>query len=313
MSHPDLLVGFDTVDDAAVYQIAPDQAIIQTLDFITPILDDPRQFGRVAAANSLSDVYAMGGRPITAMSITCFPIGDLDLDVLAEILCGACDAITAAGAVLAGGHTVDDPQLKFGLSVTGLVHPDRILMNSGAQIGDRLVLTKPLGTGIVTTGIKRAKASAAETEAVARSMMALNDSAAEAAQASEVHACTDVTGFGLAGHLHQMMRESGVMARLDSGALPLLPGARELARQGITTGGQRRNQAYVADYVDFSRAPEDIAAIAFDPQTSGGLLMAVPPSRVDALVADLKRRGTLAAAVIGECADGESGRLEFRG
>ena len=305
ISHPDLLVGYDTADDAAVYRIGPESALVQTLDFITPILDDPRQFGKVAAANALSDVYAMGGRPIVALSIVCFPVGNLDLDILAEILQGATEIVTEAGAVLAGGHTVDDAQLKFGLSVSGLVHPDRVFRNSGACPGDLLVLSKPLGTGIVTTGIKRGLASSEAIEAVTKSMTTLNRSASEVAQRVGINACVDVTGFGLTGHLYQIARQSHVAVSIRTGELPLLPGVMELARQGCSPGGAQRNHAYVADHMDEGDVTGELLAILTDPQTSGGLLMAVSPDRVADLVSGLQEVGTLAHAIIGTCGEGE--------
>jgi selenide,water dikinase len=307
-----LLVGFDTADDAAVYRVAPGLALVQTIDFITPIVDDPRSFGKVAAANSISDVYAMGGRPITALSVACFPIGTMEAEILGDILAGACEILTEAGAVLAGGHTVDDNELKFGLSVTGLVHPDHILTNACARSGDILVLTKPLGTGIVTTGIKQGLVAKTEVDAVTRSMITLNRDASEAAVSANAHACTDVTGFGLLGHLHQMARESGIAARVDVCALPLLPGALDLARQGIAPGGSFRNAAYCAPHCDTVGVAEEYRLIAQDAQTSGGLLIAVAPSRIESLLHDLLSRQTLAAAVIGECTDGIAGHIELR-
>lgn len=311
-SHPDLLVGFETTDDAAVFRLTPAVAIINTLDFITPILDDPWLFGKVAAANSLSDVYAMGGTPITALSIACFPIGTLDAGILGEILQGACETVIEAGALLAGGHTVDDPQLKFGLSVTGTVHPDRVLTNAGAQRGDALILTKELGTGIVTTGIKRSRAGEEAIEAVTRSMTTLNDSASEAAQRAGAHACTDVTGFGFLGHLHQLLRASGLAARIEAAALPILPGAMELAREGVVPGGADRNRIYVADHLEWNSTPAEVQSLLLDPQTSGGLLIAVPGYAADALVWDLQESGTLACAVVGECVEGAAGGMEVR-
>ena len=302
-------MGFDTADDAAVYRIAPGIAIVNTLDFITPILDDPYQFGRVAAANALSDVYAMGGKPVLCLSIVCFPIGELDSSILSLILQGACAAIVEAGAVLAGGHTVDDPALKFGLAVTGTVCPDALLTNAGARAGDFLVLTKPLGTGIVTTGIKQGLAQTSEIEAVTTSMATLNRAASEAICRAGAHACTDVTGFGLLGHLHQMARESGLSARVFTSALPILPGALDLARRGVGPGGQKRNLAYVAEHVTFGDVSEELRSVAVDPQTSGGLLAAVPPNRLSGLLCDLQSSGALAAAVVGECREGIAGTL----
>jgi selenide,water dikinase len=300
VDHPDLLVGTETSDDAGVFRVRPDLAIVNTVDFFTPIVDDPYVFGQIAAANALSDVYAMGGTPTTAMNIVAFPKGKLDLDVLGRILEGGAERVRAAGAVIVGGHSIIDPELKYGLAVTGIIHPDRIVRNVGVRVGDALVLTKPLGTGIVATGLKRRQASAASVRAAVRSMVTLNRDAAGVMREFAVHACSDVTGYGLMGHAAEMAEGSGVTIELHARRLPLLPGARLLAEKGVLTGGCRRVREYLADNIRV--APSVSAAraeLAFDPQTSGGLLIAVPGEQSSALVARLRAIGASRAAVVG--------------
>ena len=293
-------------------RLSPDLALIQTVDFFTPIVDDPYLFGAIAAANSLSDVYAMGGTPLTALNILCFPIKELPGTVLADILRGGADKMREAGVHLAGGHSVDDPEPKYGLSVTGTVHPDRIATNAHAANGDILVLTKPLGTGILTTAAKSDALDDETLRLACDTMATLNRAAAEAMQAigigpgEAVHAATDITGFGLLGHLSHVARASGVVLRLDSTAIPLLPRARELAAAGFTTGGGSANATYLeAGYLQstFSFAesvPSDLRDVLVDPQTSGGLCIAVAPDRCDDLLAELATRGVATRAVIGE-------------
>lgn len=303
--HPDLLVGLDTSDDAGVIRLTPELALIQTLDFFTPIVDNPYDFGRIAAANALSDVYAMGGIPLTALNIVCFPIKELPGEILGEILRGGADQLKLAGVHLAGGHSVDDTEPKFGLSVTGTVHPDRVTTNAGAQPGDVLILTKPLGTGILTTAAKQ-DALDAETLAIAVETMATLNAAAAMAMRQVgigpdgIHAATDITGFGLLGHLSHIARESHVALQLDSAAIPLLPHARELAVAGYTTGGGSANAAYLAELVSFApHLPTDLREVLLDPQTSGGLCIAVAPERADTLLAALAKQGVTTRAVIG--------------
>lgn len=315
--HPDLLVGLDTSDDAGVIRLSPELALIQTLDFFTPIVDNPYDFGRIAAANALSDVFAMGGIPLTAMNIVCFPIKELPGAILADILRGGADQLRAAGVHLAGGHSVDDPEPKYGLSVTGTVHPERITTNAGARPGDVLILTKPLGTGILTTAAKRS-ALDPETLAVAVESMATLNAAAAAAMravgigAEGVHAATDITGFGLLGHLSHVARESGVSLVLESVALPLLPRARELAAAGFTTGGGAANAAYLAEIVTFSESvPADLREVLLDPQTSGGLCIVVASDKAEALLAALKAQGVVTRAVIGRVEPGP-GRIRVQ-
>jgi len=296
--HADLLVGTSTADDAGVFRIAPDLALVQTVDFFTPIVDDAFQFGAIAAANALSDVYAMGGEPKTALNVACFPQNGVPLEVLTDILRGGLAKAEEAGVVVVGGHTVIDEEIKFGMAVTGLVHPDRILRNVGARPGDALVLTKALGTGIVATALKRGAGSPAEHAAAIESMAALNAAAARVLRGFEVHACTDVTGFGLLGHGYEMAHGSGVRLALVAERLPLLPGARALAAAGHLTGGCKRNRDWLADKVEVAAAvPADLAEIAWDPQTSGGLLAAVPAATAPRLLDAFGAAGVRAATI----------------
>jgi selenide, water dikinase len=276
---PRLLVGRETFDDAGVFRVADDLALVQTLDFFAPVVDDPYDFGRIAAANALSDVYAMGGEPITAMNLAAFPTDRLPLDVLTAILRGGQDAVHEAGALVVGGHTVVDDEVKYGLAVTGRADPRRLLTNAAARVGDRLVLTKPLGSGIVTTALKSGKASR-EAEAVAIAVMrTLNRDPSRAALDLDVRCATDVTGFGLAGHASHIARASGVTLRIHASAIPSLPDVERLWRAGAATGGAKRNAEYLEPLVDWGPADEWIRALLVDPQTSGGLLVAVPADR----------------------------------
>ena len=272
-----VLVGRETFDDAGVFVLRDDLALVQTVDFFAPIVDDPYTFGQIAAANALSDVYAMGGEPLTALAIVGFPAGKLPPSVLSEILRGGQDKVREAGAVLIGGHSIIDEELKFGLSVTGQAHPARLLTNASARPGDRLVLTKPLGTGLLATAAKADRLSAEAQLALHDSMRALNAVASRAALSHGVTCATDVTGFGLLGHALNIARGSGTTLRIDGRTLPELPGARELWRAGTRTGGAERNETYLAPHVDSSSADPADLALALDPQTSGGLLLAVPP------------------------------------
>ncbi len=301
-----LLVGMDTRDDAAVYRVADDIAIVFTTDFFTPIVDDAFDFGRIAAANALSDVYAMGARPIMALNIVGFPAKELPLDLLGRILEGGSAVAQEAGIPLAGGHSIDDKEPKYGMAVVGIVHPDRFVANVGAKPGDKLVLTKPLGIGVITTAIKRGKADAATIAHVTELMATLNKAGGEAiiAHRDHVHAATDVTGFGLLGHLHEMLDGSGVGAVIDAKAVPILDVARRFAADGIAPGGSRANVAHVAPNVDFGGLNDADSLLLCDAQTSGGLLVAVEPGAVEAFVATLGRLGTPAAAVIGEIVAG---------
>lgn len=290
-SHPDLLVGRETSDDAGVIRVREDLALIQTIDYFTPIVDDPATFGRIAAANALSDVYAMGGTPLTAMNVVCFPRKTLPLDVLERILLGGIEKVHEAGALLVGGHSVEDAELKYGLSVTGTVHPDRVVMNSGARAGDRLILTKPIGTGVLATAVKGSMISAgAEAEAV-RWMCILNRDAAEAMQEVGVHACTDVTGFGLLGHALEMAVSSGVHVEIRASRVPIMPQARELAAAGMIPAGSFANRRFCERSLVVDGAVEPLLVdLLADAQTSGGLLVAVGEDRAGALHEALETR-----------------------
>ena len=297
MVHADLLVGTSTADDAGVFRIAPDLALVQTVDFFSPIVDDPFQFGAIAAANALSDVYAMGGEPRTALNIACFPQTGVPDGVLGDILRGGQAKAAEAGVVVVGGHTVIDEEIKYGMAVTGTVHPDRILRNVGARPGDVLVLTKPLGTGIVTTAVKRGGGTAAELGAAVASMTALNAAASRVLRAA-AHACTDVTGFALLGHAYEMAHGSGVRFMIESARLPLLPGVVRLVAEGHLTGGCRRNRDWLADKVEVrAGVPSALAEVAHDPQTSGGLMAALAPTDVPQALEGLRAAGVEAAAI----------------
>jgi len=300
LEHPDVLVGNDTCDDAGVFRLSKSQAIVSTVDFFPPMVDDPFVFGQVAAANALSDVYAMGGKPLVCLSIVGFPAKKLPLDVLVRILEGAGERVAAAGAVIIGGHSIADDELKYGLAVTGTIRPDRIVRNGGARAGDLLVLTKPLGTGIVSTGIKKRVARPEEEAFAIASMIALNDVAGGLLGRYGAHACTDVTGYGLAGHALEMAQASrGVRIEIDSAQLPLLPGTARLAEDGFRTGGAARNRDWLGSRLAVSRdvSPALVDAI-LDPQTSGGLLVSLDPKRAEAYEETLHRRG-LRPAIIG--------------
>jgi selenide,water dikinase len=299
ITDPNVLVGPETRDDAAVYRLTDGLGLVLTLDFFTPIVDDPYAFGQIAAANSLSDVYAMGGRPIAMLSIVGFPRDKLPMDVLGEMLRGGAEKAREAGVSVVGGHSIDDAEPKIGYAVVGLVHPGRIWRNVGARPGDALVLTKPLGTGIISTAIKQARAPDRAVAAAIRSMATLNRSAAEAAAKATVHAVTDVTGFGLLGHLQEMSQGGKVRARLHAGRIPLLPDVPALAEAGLIPGGTRRNLHAVAGTVRWDPGiPETLRFVIGDAQTSGGLLVATPDGA--ALLKALAAAGVEGAAEIGE-------------
>ncbi len=273
---PRVLISTSTADDAGVYRLNDDTALVLTLDFFTPVVDDPFDFGRVAAANAISDVYAMGGTPIVGLNIVCFPDGDLPNAVLGDILAGAQEKALEAGVLTIGGHSVSDQELKFGMAVVGTVHPDRIVANAGAQVGDLLVLTKPLGTGVLSTGIKYERLSETATRALTETMATLNGAASRAMVAAGAHAATDVTGFGLAGHALEMAEASGVTLELRVEALPFMEGARELCAEGIAPGGLGTNRHFYAPRVSVGSSDGTAVELVFDPQTSGGLLVALP-------------------------------------
>jgi selenide,water dikinase len=301
-----LLAGLEQPDDAAVYRVSDDLAIIGTLDFFPPLVDDPRTFGEIAATNALSDVFAMGGRVLFALSIAAFP-EELPREVMTEILAGASSKVREAGGTLAGGHTIKDPEPKYGLAVVGAAHPDRLLRKGGARPGDRLVLTKRLGTGILVSGSRQGKTSETDLAAAIDGMRRLNRAAADALVATGVTAATDVTGFGLLGHGLEMARGSGTRFQFDAAALPVLAGARELAAAGVETGGAAHNRRFVAPSLEVgANVTADLVTIAHDPQTSGGLLAAVAPDRVDALEAAFEAAG-VERWWIGSVAPGEPG------
>ena len=302
-----VLVGTETSDDAAVYQLRDDLAVVQTLDFFTPIVDDPYQFGAVAAANALSDIYAMGAEPLFALNIVGFPEDTLPMEVLEEILKGAQDKATEAGIPVLGGHTVEDPEPKYGMVVTGTIHPDKILKNSGAKPGDKLILTKPLGTGILSTAIKRGMVDSQLRERVTAQMAQLNKAAADVMKKYEVHACTDVTGFGLMGHLKEMTTGSECNASVWFDKVPFLPEVKNFAVAGVIPGGSYNNLDFVADFVNFGNLPRTDKLLLCDAQTSGGLLIAVPAEETDKLLSDLQSVGVREATVIGEFTSGAKG------
>jgi len=306
---PRLLVGFETSDDAGVFQLTDDLALVQTVDYFTPIVDDPYWFGAIAAANALSDVYAMGAKPLTVLNIVGFPIKMLDPAILADILRGAADKVREAGATLVGGHSIDDQEPKFGLAVTGVVHPAKVWKNCGACPGDKLILTKPIGVGILTTAIKRDRLDEEGTRRVTQVMATLNKAAAEALASFSVHACTDVTGFGLLGHAYEMAAGSGVGLRIEAGRIPILPRARELAAEGIVPGGSRANAQWLADKVDFADGVDEPTRVVLcDAVTSGGLLVALPADEADAALEALRARG-VEASMIGEAVAAHPGRI----
>jgi len=296
-----VLVGLERADDAGVYRVTHDIALIQTVDFFTPIVDDPYWFGQIAAANALSDVYAMGGVPKTAMNLVAFPLKDMDMSILRQIIQGGVDKMREAGVVLMGGHSVEDKELKYGLSVTGFIHPDRILRKKDLRPEDRLILTKPLGTGIVNTAIKGGLASDDIIDRVTRLMATLNRKGAEVMSRYPVHGCTDITGFGLLGHMAEMVCDMPFGIRLISGQIPMLPEALEYAGMGLVPAGAYKNREFRECMVDFAPSVDRLVQdILFDPQTSGGLLIGVAPDRADDLVAELRDEGIEEAAVIGE-------------
>jgi selenide,water dikinase len=290
-----------TADDAGVYKVSEELAIIQTVDFFTPIVDDPYWFGQIAAANALSDIYAMGGVPKTAMNLVGFPLKQMDISILRQILQGGLDKLKEAEVVLVGGHSVEDREMKYGLSVTGFIHPKKIVTKKKLKPGDRLVLTKPLGTGVINTAIKRGMASEAVTANISRMMAALNRTAAEVMVQFSVQACTDITGFGLLGHLAEMVENSGMALRLDSSQIPILPEAVEYAKMGMMPGGTFKNKEFRLGMIEFSSAVDPlIQDILFDPQTSGGLAICVKREQADALVSRLLDEGVAASKIIGE-------------
>jgi selenide,water dikinase len=302
--HPELLVGLAVSDDAAVYKISDELAIVQTLDFFTPVVDDPYDYGAIAAANAMSDVYAMGGEVVLALNISAFP-SDLPLEITSEILRGGAEKVAEAGGVLAGGHTIDDDEPKYGLSVMGIVHPDRVWTKAGARPGDTLVLTKPLGVGIITTALKGQKTDPAQVEAAVASMKKLNRQAAHILQSIGVRAVTDITGFALLGHGYEMAEKSGVLLRFQLGRIPFLDGAREYADLWLFPGGTCNNEQAYEHAVKFAPGiEEEMQQLLYTPETSGGLLAAVPPEALEAVIARFDQAGH-PCWVIGEVVAGE--------
>ena len=287
---PNLIVGFETADDAGVYRLRDDLALVQTLDFFTPIVDDPYDYGRIAALNSINDVWAMAGTPITAMAITCFPKKGVDPAILADIMRGGLETINKYGVALIGGHSVDNEQIMFGYSVTGVIHPDKVATNSGARAGDVIILTKPIGTGVISTGIKKGEASDAVVVASVETMLTPGKYAAEAMREFDVKGATDVTGFSLLGHMWEMARASKVTIEIDAAAVPLLDGAFELASRGMLTSGDQTNREYVGADVEITASvDENLVKLLFDPQTAGGMLIATPEAKAETLLATLNR------------------------
>ena len=304
---PALLIGYDSKDDAAVYKLTDEVAVVQTLDFFPPMVDDPYTFGQIAATNALSDMWAMGGQVKTALNIVCFPEKS-DLNILGEMMRGGAEKVAEAGGVLAGGHSIADSDVKYGLSVMGIVHPDHIYANNTPQTGDCLVLTKRLGVGILCTANRVGEASAEAMEAAIASMTTLNKYAAQCCRAYEVHACTDVTGFSFLGHLHEMM-DGAHSCRIEAGAVPVFSEALRHADEFLLTAAGQRNRNHTGPFVRFENVPFAMEEVLFDPQTSGGLLVALPKEQAAALVEDL-RRGGAPAAVVGEVTDSED--IEIR-
>jgi selenide,water dikinase len=310
---PNLIVGLENVDDAGVYKLSDDLALIQTIDYFTPIVDDPYTFGQIAAANALSDIYAMGGKPLTAMNVVCFPIQTMDISVLREILKGGSDKMREAKVTLVGGHSVEDVELKYGLSVTGVIHPEHIITNGEAKSSDKLILTKPLGTGIINTAIKGKMASEQSISKVIQSMTTLNKDASEIMQVIEVSSCTDISGFGFLGHACEMAQASAAGMVVYANAIPFFPEAEEYAKTGLVPGGTKRNRNFRAHQIELDPAlsPEMIDLL-FDPQTSGGLLISVAKERSDELLNRLKKAGIKDAAIVGEIIPDPKGKITVK-
>ncbi len=312
MTDPNLIVGMEKPDDAGVYRISSDLALILTLDFITPVVDDPYLFGQIAVTNALSDVYAMGGRPVLAMNIICYPQKG-EIGVLQEILRGGFDKLSEAGVLLIGGHSVDDSEIKFGLSVTGTVHPDKVLKNAGARPGDKLILTKPIGTGIISTAIKAGMAGPEEAAEMERSMNTLNRIPAELMSSYEVHACTDITGFGLLGHACEMIEGSDTGMAIQYSRVGVLSGVLKYLGMGLVPGGAYRNEEFRRTYIETEPGvSDDHIKVLFDPQTSGGLLIAVSEGDAEPFLEKLRSSGVTAASIIGEVTRENPGRIAVR-
>ena len=296
-----VLVGPKTFADAGIYKISDDMATVSTLDFFTPVVNNPYDYGQIAAANALSDVYAMGGKPLTAMNILCYPIKSLDRDIVVEILKGSADKVNEAEAVIIGGHTLQDSEIKYGLSVTGIIHPDRIVTNAGARAGDALVLTKPLGTGLIISAIKADKVLEEHINLATRSMVLLNKAASEAMLEVGVSACTDITGFGLMGHAYELAEASKVTLSFFAGRIPIFDGCERYVRMGLMPGVSKLSKKYLKDAIRINpKVREELVDVLFDAQTSGGLLISVPKGKAEILCTKLKERGALTFDVVGE-------------
>jgi len=308
---PNLLTGFEHAEDAGVYKLSADLALVQTVDFFTPTVDDPFTFGQIAAVNALNDVYAMGGKPLTAMNIVCFPIKTMDKSVLREVLRGGLDKMREAGVLLIGGHSVEDNEIKYGLSVTGVIHPDKVLFNRGAKAGDSLILTKPLGTGIISTAIKAGDASAELITKAISSMTQLNKKASEImVEEGGIHACTDITGFGFLGHACEMIEDGDVGMNINSATVPVFEGVRDLLETGFVPGGLYRNKNFRISQIEAENTcPAWILDILFDPQTAGGLFFSLPRKQAQNLVEKMLRSGIAAAAVVGEVVADHPGKI----
>jgi selenide, water dikinase len=313
ISDPNLIVGMEHGEDAGVYKLRDDLAIIQTVDFFTPIVDDPYTFGQIAVVNALSDVYAMGGKPLTAMNIVCFPVKKMDMSILRDILSGGLDKMREAGVLLVGGHSVDDDELKYGLSVTGVIHPDKVLLNRGGRAGDKLILTKPLGTGIISTALKGGMVDEALIAKSITAMTTLNKTAAELMmETPDVHACTDITGFGLLGHVAEMIEGTDVGMMIFANSVPIFAEIRELVEMGLVPAGLYRNRAFRNAVVDIDPAcPDWMVDIFFDPQTAGGLLIALAANQAECLISKMHACGVWEAAVIGEIVTKPKGRIHI--
>jgi selenide, water dikinase len=311
ISDPHLLTGYEYAEDAGVYKLSDDLALVQTVDFFTPTVDDPYTFGQIAATNAMNDVYAMGGKPLTAMNIVCFPIKTMDKSVLRDVLLGGLEKMREAGVLLMGGHSVEDNEIKYGLSVTGTIHPDRVLFNRGARPGDKLILTKPLGTGIISTALK---ANAVSESLLAQSiacMTELNKKAAELMiAAGDIHSCTDITGFGFLGHAAETIEGSPVGLRMNAAAIPILEGVRDLVETGYIPGGLYRNRNFRLHQVEKAPScPDWIFDVCFDPQTAGGLFFSLPAAKAEALVKTMREKGVADAAIVGDVVMEHPGKI----
>jgi selenide,water dikinase len=300
---PNLIIGLERADDAGVYKLNSELAIVQTVDFITAIVDDPYTFGMIATANSLSDVYAMGAKPVTAMNIIAFPSETMDISIMTQILNGAMEKLNEAGVILVGGHSIKDKELKYGLSVTGIIHPEKVVTKSSAKVGDRLILTKPLGTGILNTALKAGMLQTEIENGFIKQMAKLNDKAAQVMVSIGANACTDITGFGLIGHACEMAEKSGVSIEIFCDKVPLIPETLEFARMGLIPEGMYNNQEFRINMVNSNKMDEALLSILYDPQTSGGLLISVPAEKAETMLACIKEAGDKEAAIVGQVVD----------